>query len=64
MAVGIIAINEVATACFCDSPSNTMNAGTMTTPPPTPQSAAITPARDPTASDFKMIVGVMEGLEG
>ena len=34
----------------------------MTTPPPTPQSAAMQPARDPTASDFKMIVGVITCL--
>ena len=43
IAVKTMAAIDVATAVFCPIFKSTTNAGTITTPPPTPHSAAITP---------------------
>ena len=46
-AVTMITAIEVATACLCSTPRASTNAGTMTSPPPTPQSAPSRPATRP-----------------
>ena len=53
-AVTITTASEVATACFCPRPRRATKAGTMTMPPPTPQSAPRSPATRPMAMAIRM----------
>ena len=53
-AVRMTTASEVATACFCSRPSRATKAGTMRTPPPTPQRAPSSPAARPMAMERRI----------
>ena len=56
MAVITMAADEVATAIFCPIFKKKTKAGTMTTPPPTPQSAATIPLTHPMMTAMRMLL--------
>src|SRR3546814_17464900 len=48
--MGMIALSEVPVASFCGKPATSTRPGTMTMPPPTPNSPEVNPARTPTTA--------------
>src|SRR3546814_19274394 len=48
--MGMLALSEVPVASFCGKPATSTRPGTMTMPPPTPNSPEVNPARTPTTA--------------
>ena len=63
IAVMTMMAREVAMAFLCSMPSAAVNAGTITIPPPTPQSAPRRPAVAPMMRAMRMCMAVWKWLE-